>query len=130
MPAKLLIVLGGIAVALTALPLFAHHSFASTYFEDQDVTIEGSVAEFNYRSPHSFLHVDVPDSKTGATVRWSVEWASVERLSRAGVAKDTLKPGDRVVILGHPGRIAEEHRLHMQSITRPADGWKWNRSAR
>lgn len=102
-------------------PAFAHHSFAGTYFEDQDASIEGTVTEFNYRSPHSFLMVDV------AGVQWSVEWSSVERLKRAGVLRDTLKPGDRVVITGHPGRVPDEHRLHMQNVTRPSDGWKWNR---
>jgi hypothetical protein len=46
-------------------------------------------------------------------------------LGREGVNADTLKPGDQVTILGHPGRTAGEHRLHMWGITRPSDGWKW-----
>jgi hypothetical protein len=46
-------------------------------------------------------------------------------LGRQGVTRDTLKVGEHVVIIGNPGRTAEDHRMHMVSITRPSDGWKW-----
>jgi hypothetical protein len=103
---------------------YAHHSFAANYFEDKTQKLEGKVVQFVFQNPHSFLTVDGPDEK-GAMQRWSIEWGSSGHLSRQGVAKDSLKAGDRVVIIGHPGRTAEDHKLHMVSITRPADGWKW-----
>ncbi len=34
--------------------MYAHHSFAATYFEDKTVTIEGNLKQFLYRNPHSF----------------------------------------------------------------------------
>ena len=37
----------------------------------------------------------------------------------------TLKPGERVVITGNPGRNAADHWLRAQTIVRPKDGWKW-----
>jgi hypothetical protein len=110
---------------LAVAPLFAHHSFAATYFEDQRATIQGTLVEFVYRSPHSLVTVDVTEPATHELVRWTVEWASNNRLGREGVNADTLKPGDQVTILGHPGRTAGEHRLHMWGIARPSDGWKW-----
>ena len=123
MKAKLMVML------VAATPAFAHHSFAGSYFEDQDARIEGTVVEFNYRSPHSFVVVDVADPKTGEAVRWAVEWRSGARLGREGVTQDTLKAGDRVIVIGHPGRNAGEHRLHMAGIRRPSDGWKYGHSA-
>ena len=51
---------------------YAHHSFAATYFEDQKVTVEGELVQFLYRNPHSFVHVEVKDGRTGQTVRWAV----------------------------------------------------------
>jgi hypothetical protein len=42
---------------------------------------------------------------------------------------DTLKPGDRVIITGAPGRNASERRIHLKSIERPADGWAWRGGA-
>ena len=125
MRAKLAVVIAVVMMLLAAAPLLAHHSFAATYFEDQRATVQGTLVEFVYRSPHSFVTVDVTDPKTRGVVRWTVEWASTKRLEREGVNRDTLKPGDQVTILGHPGRITDEHRLHMWGISRPSDGWKW-----
>jgi hypothetical protein len=46
-------------------------------------------------------------------------------LSRDGVTRESLKPGDVVEIKGNPGRNPDDHRIRMQSITRPSDGWNW-----
>ena len=102
----------------------AHHSFAATYLEDKTQKVEGKVVQFLFRNPHSFVTVAGRDER-GVTQQWSIEWGSSGHLSRQGVTRDTLKVGDRVVVIGHPGRTAEDHRLHMVSIQRPADGWKW-----
>ena len=126
MSVKLLaVLLVSLGMMLAPSPVFAHHSFAGSYFEDQNARIEGKLVEFDYRSPHSFVIVDVADSKTGEAVRWAVEWRSGARLGREGVTRETLKPGDRVIVIGHPGRNPGEHRLHMWGINRPSDGWKY-----
>lgn len=105
----------------------AHHSFAATYFEDKTQKIEGNLVQFLYRNPHSFVHVEAPDEK-GVMQRWAVEWGAGGQLGRQGVTRETLKPGDHVVIVGNPGRNPEDHRLRMVNITRPSDGWKWGGS--
>jgi hypothetical protein len=115
---------GVIAVLLAAVPAAGHHSFAAYYFEDQSVTIEGDVAEFDYRAPHAWLYVMAPDAQ-GRMQRFSAEWANPRRLMGDGVTRDTLKAGDRVIVTGSPGRTASENKLHLKSIRRPADGWAW-----
>jgi hypothetical protein len=102
----------------------AHHSFAATYFEDKTQKIEGNLVQFLYRNPHSFVHVEGPDEK-GVMQRWAVEWGAGGQLGRQGVTRETLKPGDHVIIVGNPGRNPDDHRLRMVNITRPSDGWKW-----
>ena len=109
---------------VTATPVDAHHSFAATYFEEV-VTIEGDLVQFLYRNPHSFVHVMAPDPQ-GTVQRWAVEWGAGLQLSGQGVNRETLKPGDHVIITGNPGRTESDHRLRMRSITRPKDGWTWN----
>ena len=109
---------------LAAVPAFAHHSFAATYFEDKNITVEGTLVQFMFRNPHSFVHIEAPDDK-GQMETWAVEWGGGGQLSREGVSRDTLKPGDHVIITGNPGRNPEDHRLRMVNITRPSDGWKW-----
>lgn len=104
---------------------YAHHSFAATYFVDQEVTVEGTLTQFLYRNPHSFIKVESKDDK-GETVVWSVEWGGGAQLTQEHVTRDTLKPGDHVIITGNPGRNPEDHRIRMRSIKRPSDGFGWS----
>jgi hypothetical protein len=120
-----LLVLAFAAVTILGVRAYAHHSFAATYFEDKKVTVEGDLVQFLYRNPHSFVHVESKDPQTGEMVRWAVEWGAGGQLGRQGVTRETLKPGDHVVVVGNPGRNPEDHRLRMVNITRPSDGWKW-----
>ena len=102
----------------------AHHSFAATYFVDREVTVEGTLTQFMYRNPHSFVKVEAPDDK-GQTQTWSVEWGGGAQLTQEHVTRDTLKAGDHVVVTGNPGRDPTEHRIRLHRIVRPSDGWKW-----
>jgi hypothetical protein len=120
---KLLLVLIAAAFACGGRA-FAHHSFAATYYVDQVITVKGIVTEFLFRNPHSFLKVLAPDDK-GQMQTWAIEWAGGVQLSQANVARDTLKPGDQVVVTGNPGRTPSEHRIRIKSISRSADGFKW-----
>lgn len=114
-----------LAAAFAAtLTLSAHHSFSAYYFEEQSVTLEGVVQEFQYRSPHAILMFTASDAE-GQTRTYAAEWGNPNRLSRQGVTRDTLKPGDAVVVTGSPGRSATEYKVHLKGIRRPADGWSW-----
>ncbi len=117
-----LLVAGAFALGAQA---FAHHSFAATYLENQEVTIEGDLVQFIFRNPHSFVQVTAPDPQTKEIVRWAVEWAGNGQLAKQGVTAETLKVGDHVVITGSAGRNPEEHRVRMRTIARPKDGWHW-----
>ena len=124
---RILTVLGlGLAAVM---PASAHHSFAAYYFEEQSVTIEGVVQEFQYRSPHAVLVFSARDQE-GRMQNYAAEWSNPRRLTGDGVTKDTLKPGDAVVVTGSPGRVASEYKLHLKGIQRPADGWAWRGNRR
>jgi DNA/RNA endonuclease YhcR with UshA esterase domain len=116
--AALALILAGGGVA------YAHHSFAATYYVDQSVTIKGTITEFLYRNPHSFLKVDVKDA-SGLVTSWSIEWGGGAQLTQDNVNRDTLKPGDLVTVEGNPGRDPAEHRIRVHKIVRLSDGWKW-----
>ena len=114
-----------IAVAIVACGMvYAHHSFAATYYVDREVTVEGTLTQFMYRNPHSFVKVQAPDEK-GQMQTWSIEWGGGAQLTHDHVTRDTLKPGDHVIVTGNPGRDPSEHRIRMHKMVRPSDGWKW-----
>ena len=54
-------IISGAALLLlaTTLPAFAHHSYAE-FDTDKKLTLEGTVKEFQWTNPHSWLLVMVP----------------------------------------------------------------------
>ena len=110
--------------SLTAMHTFAHHSFAAVYNADTETTIEGKVVQFQYRNPHSVLHVLTKDSN-GVEKRYAIEWQSATQLGAAGISAQTVHPGDPVIVTGHPGRVAAENRILMTGIKRTTDDFGW-----
>ena len=92
-----------IATALTsvaAIPASAHHSGAM--FDDaKEVTLVGTIKEFQYTNPHSWIQLLVP-REGGGDVEWSIETAAPIVLLRAGIRPNSLRPGDKVTLRTHP----------------------------
>jgi hypothetical protein len=102
----------------------AHHSYAATFDVDHKITLEGTVAQFGFRNPHSFIQLAVQDGK-GETVRWSVEWSGTSALTSQGIDRGTLKVGDRVKVVASPSRVKGELRAQIVSLIREKDGFTW-----
>lgn len=113
-----------LGLAITAGAAQAHHSFTATYDENKVVTIEGDLVQFMFRNPHAFVHVMAPD-ENGVMQRWGVEWGGAGALSNQGITRESLKPGDHVIITGNPGRNPIDHRIRMRTLLRPSDGFGW-----
>jgi len=105
-------------VAMSSVAAYAHHSFAGTYIEDKVVKLEGTVAEFNIRNPHSFISIEVVD-KDGKTSRWGGEWGGVTQLSQGGVTRFTLKIGDKIIVDGAPARDSSDRKVLVRRVVRP-----------
>jgi hypothetical protein len=123
---KCTLLAGIIGVLVAAIPVHAHHSFASEFIESQSISIEGDVREFQFRNPHAILLVDARDV-AGHAQTYAAEWAGAGRLGRMGIDTATLKPGDHVIVTGSPGRNPSDHTIHLKQIQRPSDGWSWRR---
>ena len=93
--------LATIAAAIFVMPASAHHSFAM-FDATKEVTMSGTVKEFEWTNPHSWLRVTVNDAKTGKPVLWALELSSPARLTTMGMHADTVKPGDVVSVTFHP----------------------------
>jgi hypothetical protein len=123
MKRKLFLVWAGLTMC-AGMPVSAHHSHASTYFEDKREEIDGEILQVSIRNPHSWVHVNVKQPN-GEVIVYAIEWAAGTQLNRVGINGKTLKPGDKVHVMGAPGRNPADHRLEMQNIVRAGDGWKW-----
>jgi hypothetical protein len=93
--------LNGLALAtVLAIPALAHHSF--TMFDTtKAITITGTVTEFQWTNPHSYIEIDVPD-ESGAVKHWSIEMGSPSILQQSGWKFSNLKKGDKTTLVINP----------------------------
>jgi len=113
-----------VGLLLSGVSAYAHHSQAAQYDTSKEVKIQGTLVQFQFRNPHTFIQVEAPD-ESGATVRWSIEWGGVGQLNGQGVTRTTLKYGDPVIITANPSRTPNDHKLHMLTLKRTSDGFGW-----
>ena len=89
-----------VVIALSRVqPILAHHSSAG--FSQDVKEISGTVKEFQFRNPHSWIQVNVQDAN-GKITEWSVEWGSPNQLGRDGIRPSTFSPGMNVTIKIRP----------------------------
>ena len=93
--------LTAIVAAAFITPAVAHHSFAM-FDAEKTVTLQGTVKEFEWVNPHSWLRVMVNDEKSGKPVLWALELSSPARLVTMGMRSDSVKEGDNVSVTFHP----------------------------
>ena len=92
-----------VACACLAGVAVAHHSFAMFEFSKQ-ISIHGTVKEFQWTNPHVVLWVDVPTSAGEAAGTWSLELTSPGNLTRTGWNRRAFAAGDEVIIELNPLR--------------------------
>jgi hypothetical protein len=116
-------------IAICGAPVLGHHSFASFYLEDDIIDIEGEILEFEFKNPHSMVHVQSQDD-FGRPKRYVAEWVGTSRLDRDGINRKTLSRGDVVRIWASPSRDPNDNRIHLKRIQRRADRWEWGQVRR
>ena len=115
------ILLFAIGFAVSVAATQAHHSIAGVYDNEKKVTIEGIVAQFQFVNPHPFLMMDVKQDD-GSAQPWRLEMDNLSELTEVGMTSQTLKPGDRIVVSGSPGRTRPQS-LYIRRLDRPSDGF-------
>ena len=96
------------ALAIGAVTIEAHHSFAAAFDETRPVEVKGVVSEIKIENPHSWFYVDVTGTD-GKVTRWGFEGNTPTSLIRAGYKRDAVKVGDKVTIKG----------VHARDLTAP-----------
>src|SRR6476646_5972789 len=103
--------------------LQAHHAVAGVYDLNKEVVLEGKLVKLNFTNPHSSIVLAVPDKKTKKITEWTLTTASTQVLTRQGVSKTAMKPGEilKVKILpavnGNPAGFIRTLELGDKEIT-------------
>ena len=94
-----------VAMVAVVMPALAHHSFAM-FDSDREVTLVGTVKEFQWTNPHAWLQLMAP-GPDGKMIEWSIEMSSPNGLKRTGWRPSTMKTGDKVTAVIHPLKSGE-----------------------
>jgi Family of unknown function (DUF6152) len=95
------VLLLGAVLSLGAVPALAHHSFAR-FDADRQVTLQGTVREFQWTNPHAWVILTV--DRKGRAEQWAIEMNGPNGLARQGWRPKTLTPGMPVRLTIHPLR--------------------------
>ena len=96
-----LVALGGFL--LVGAEVQAHHAVASVYDLNKEVVLQGQLTKLNFVNPHSNLHLAVPNPD-GTTTEWVLTTASIQVMTRQGLNKTSIKPGEILKITVLPAR--------------------------
>ena len=88
------------ALAASIQPVLAHHSGAE-FDATKMVEIKGTIKEFQFKNPHTWIQVMADDGK-GKEVEWSLEWGAPNSLGRQGYRPSTFPPGAKVTMRFRP----------------------------
>src|SRR5580704_8432328 len=119
MKRQLLALSVGAAFSTAKGAAFAHHSFAM-FDQEHPMELKGTVTEFKFTSPHTFVLLEVKGTDGTSTV-WNLEGASPSALVREGWASKTLKAGDELKMTidplrsGAPGGSWSEKKTNFSS---------------
>jgi Family of unknown function (DUF6152) len=98
-----LIVMFALAVGvMVSIPLSAHHGAAAIY-DNQTVTLKGTVKAWLWSNPHCLLTFDVK-GEDGKVVEWVTETQAPSTIYPMGFRKDSFKPGEQVTVIVQPAK--------------------------
>ena len=81
----------------------AHHAVASVYDLNKEVVLEGQLTKLNFVNPHPNMLVKVPNAD-GTVTEWTLTTASIQKLTRQGLDKTSIKPGESLKLTILPAR--------------------------
>ena len=117
----LAVLVAAIALVASAMPVFAHHSFAAEFDSSKPLTLTGIVTKVEWMNPHTYFYVDVKDDQSGKVQSWACEMGSPNGLTRQGWTRNTLKVGMKVSFDGTRAKDGT-YRANARNVT--VDGKK------
>jgi Family of unknown function (DUF6152) len=88
-PQALVAAATALALLLSAVPSFAHHSFAAEFDSTTCRDFTGMLTKLEWTNPHGYFYVDVKDAN-GKVTNWSFQTYALITLRRAGTDKQTF----------------------------------------
>ena len=119
--ARLLILCGFVSAVGAVSGLQAHHAVAGVYDLNKEIVLEGVLKKLNFTNPHASIELTVPNPD-GTSTDWVLTTASVTNLTREGINKTSMKPGEKLKVTvlpaknGHPAGFIRSLQLGDRDI--------------
>ena len=88
---------------MTGVGVQAHHAVAGVYDLNKEVVLQGRLKKLNFTNPHASIELTVPN-KDGTVTDWMLTTASIQTLTREGINKTSMKPGEILKVTILPAR--------------------------
>ena len=95
--------LATIALSIAAGKVLAHHSGAM-FDRSKTVVLKGTLKEYRFIAPHSWISLIATADDSGTEERWDVEGGTASRMKAQGITPERLKAGDKITLRIHPLR--------------------------
>ena len=83
--------------------LEAHHAVAGVYDLNKEMVLQGKLKKLNFTNPHVSIELTVPNAD-GTFTDWVLTTASIQNLTRQGINKTSIKPGEILKVTILPAR--------------------------
>jgi hypothetical protein len=99
MPTKLVMLVAGAVLIVTATRASGHHAFAAEFDATKPFKLRGTVVKMEWINPHTWIHLDVKTPK-GTVERWMIEGGPPNALYRRGFTQKSLPNGSEILVEG------------------------------
>ncbi|HMF01663.1 MAG TPA: DUF6152 family protein [Terriglobia bacterium] len=112
----------GSALLAGAMPVLAHHAFATEFDAQKPVTMKGIVTKIDWANPHVWFYINVK-IENGTIENWGFEMGGPNSLRNSGWTKDTMKIGDEVIVEGSLAKNGSRN-VNAKNVTMASTGKK------
>ena len=110
------------ALLVSAVPVLAHHAFATEFDANKPVSMKGIVTKIDWANPHVWFYINVK-TQSGTTENWGFEMGGPNSLRNSGWTKETMKIGDEVIVEGSLAKNGSRN-VNAKNVTMASTGKK------
>jgi hypothetical protein len=100
-------------ILLSSRAVYGHHSRSAFDMQARPATLEGTVTKVEWANPHVYLYIKTLGN---SAERWVLEGDNVAQTEQQCWKRDSIQPGDEVVLSANPPRDPDKRLGHLTML--------------